>query len=195
MSKIETKIDVRLEGLADILFDKFIDHSKEERPPEQKIYLSEDNLLVFPSENIRAFLFGVQNPPGCAKRCEGKKHGEYVATGLGHVIPDNPPLIPFLDENDQPIKFQGFEDGKFWILKQAPRTKMAGSAGSIKQEVKPRPVLKLPWSLNFQIGLVDNNIIDENKLHNWFDRGGLIIALGSYRPRFGRFHVTEWEVS
>ena len=33
------KIQVGLEGLADICFDKFFDHSKEIRPANQKLYL------------------------------------------------------------------------------------------------------------------------------------------------------------
>jgi hypothetical protein len=31
-------------------------------------------------------------------------------------------------------------------------------------------------------------------LYNWFTKGGLLIALGTYRPRFGRFSVRAWDV-
>ena len=66
------KIKVKVDGIADIMFDRFIDHSKMDIPPEQKLYLSGDNQVVFPSENIYAFLFG-EDPQGCAKTFEGKK--------------------------------------------------------------------------------------------------------------------------
>ena len=39
------KIDVTIEGIADIMFDKFFDHSKEQRPPDQKIYMASGNIL------------------------------------------------------------------------------------------------------------------------------------------------------
>lgn len=180
------KIDVELEGLADICFDRFIDHSKEPRPPEQKLYLAEGNRLVLPAANMRAFLFSEKY--GCAKTFEGKKSKDYVRWGQGHVQID-PPLIDFLKKN-KPIVFKDFKGG-LWLLEESTVTKASGGA-IIKQPIQPRPVLKLPWSLKFEISIVKNPLIDSIKLENWFNQGGLLIALGNYRPRFGRFLVKSW---
>jgi hypothetical protein len=188
------KIEVEINGLSDIMFDKFIDHSKEIRPPEQKLYIAEKNKIVFPTENFYSFMF-CENPQGCAKKFEGKKGKNYISVGQGHVFID-PVTIPFKNGNGKDIIFETFDDSKqkqFWIHEGAPRTKQ-GSL-SIKQEVKQRPVLRLPWSLSFTITLVENNLIDESKLHNWFIVGGLQIGIGTYRPRFGRFDIEKWEVS
>jgi len=186
-----SKIDVTLESLADIMFDRFIDHSKEIRPPEQKLYLLSGNKVVFPAENIHSFLFA-EVPGGCAKSFEGKKGKDYIRTGQGHVVID-PVYIPFCDSKNKPVKFKDFEgDSGLYIYLAAGRTKQ-GSL-SIKQEIKPRPVLKAPWKLHFSITLIENPLIDENKLYNWFTKGGLLIALGTYRPRFGRFSVRAWDV-
>ena len=183
------KIKVRLDGLSDIMFHRFIDHSKESRPPEQSLYLAGTNKVVLPAENIWSFLFG-ENPGGCAKTFEGKASKKYLRVGQGHVAID-PPLIPFLDGKGKAITFQKFDNKRFRIHEASPRVK-SGSL-SIKQEMIKRPVLHLPWSLAFTISLVKNELIDDTKLFNWFQAGGIEIALGNYRPRFGRFTVGLWE--
>jgi len=185
-----SKIGVRLEGVSDIKFDRFIDHSKEVRPAEQKFYLSDGNALVLPSTNIiEGFLFG-QNPAGCAKAFEGKAGKDYIAVGLSHVFV-GPNLIPFLDNKKKQIKFTDFNNGRFRVDYTAGRTKM-GSL-SIKQEAKPRPVMHLPWAVEFDITVLKNTLIDETKLYNWFVRGGMQIAIGTHRPVYGRFVVDKWE--
>lgn len=180
------KIDVILEGLAPICFDRFIDHSKEPRPPEQKLYMAPGNKIVLPAANVRAFLFSEKY--GCAKTFEGKKSKDYIRWGQGHVQVD-PPLIDFLDKN-KPVIFSNFKK-KFSLLEESAVTKASGGA-IIKQPITPRPLLSLPWALKFQISIVKNPLIDSIKLENWFAQGGLLIGLGNYRPRFGRFLVKSW---
>jgi hypothetical protein len=191
--KLETqKIKVKLAGVTDIMFDRFHDHSKEVRPPEQKLYLDKDNNLVLPTENIMTFLVGDLNP-GCAKVFEGRKSKDYIRTlkshlNFGEIYKD---LIPFTDGSGK-IKFKKFGE-KLRIFAASPVTK-ASNGALIKQEKKDRPVLQCPWYLSFSLELIDNPLINENKLYNYFTRGGILIALGTYRPRFGRFVVEEWEL-
>ena len=182
------KITVKLSGLSDICFDRFIDHSKEDRPPEQKLYLIEDNQVVLPASNIISFLFAEKNA-GCAKLFEGKKSGPYLGIGQGHVFID-PQAIPFTGDKGKPVIWKDFK-GKFRILMEAGVTGTGKNV--VKQEAKPRPVLILPWNLKFQITLLENTHIDSTKLYNWFVMGGIRIGLGNYRPRYGRFEVVEWK--
>jgi len=185
-------ISVELQGISSILFDRFIDHSKENRPPEQKLYLIDDNKVVLPAENIYSgFLFG-ESPAGCAKSYEGKKGREYIKTGMAHVV-IAPDYIPFIDDKGKPIIFNGFgADKKFDLVMSGGKTKNGSQV--VKQEAKPRPMLKTPWRLSFGITIFDNMLINENKLYNWFCAGGIVIALGTWRPRFGRFTVSKWDV-
>jgi hypothetical protein len=169
------------------MFDRFIDYSTERRPPEQKLYLYGKNELVLPQDNIISFLFGI-DPKGCAMAFEGKKGKDYVRMGQSHVNIDEA-IIPFMS-GKKPVIFKEFDD-KIWKHQGSPRVKK-GSA-SIKSEMKERPVLRHPWSLTFHITIIKNNIIDENKLYNWFMLGGMQIAFGTYRPRFGRFTVDKWD--
>ena len=125
-----TKIDVTLSGLSDIMFDRFIDHSKESRPAAQKLYIASGNKLVLPSSNLDAFLFG-ENPQGCAKAFEGKKSKDYIRGGWSHIH-IGPALIPFMDDQGKEIIFESLDDPRFYIFSLGGRTK-SGSL-SIKQE-------------------------------------------------------------
>jgi len=187
----QTQIHIVTEPLADIMFDQFFDHSKEPRPAEQKFYIQGKNQLVFPSLNIMAFLFN-QKGNSCVTKFEGKKRGDYISMGFSHIS-ISPQFIPFKGKDQKPIFFTDFDDGKFYVFRSAPTTKLPGG-GIIKQEAKPRPVLKMPWSLEFEINLYKNPLINSTKLQNWFEAGGLLIGLGTYRPLFGRFMIKKWEV-
>ena len=187
----EIQIRTGLRSLSDIMFDQFFDHSKEPRPPEQKFYIQGKNQLFFPSLNIMAFLFN-QKGDSCVNKFEGKKRRDYYAIGFSHIT-ISPMFIPFKNKEGKTILFSNFDDGLFYIMNSAPTTKLSGG-GYIKQEAKPRPVLKMPWALEFEIHLFKNPLINEIKLRNWFENGGLIIGLGTYRPLFGRFMVEKWEV-
>jgi len=184
------KVDIKLSGLSDILFDRFIDHSKDIRPPEQKLYLTDGNKVVLPCTNIDSFLFG-EKPPGCVKAFCSKGSKEFLRVGMSHLN-ISPGLIHFFDDEEKDIVFDGFDEhSKFWILNQPANTQKGSSV--IKQEAKPRPAMKLPWNLKFTITIIKNNVIDTTKLYNWFVKGGMEIALCNYRPRFGRFEVKEWD--
>lgn len=181
-------IKVRLDGVSDIMFDKFIDHSEEDRPPEQKLYLAKGNKLVFPAENFYSFLFG-DKVPGAIKTIEQKKAKPYIQHQS--FVSVSPSVIPFLDGQDE-IIFKDFKDNRFWIHEGSPVVK-SSSGQIVKQEMKKRPTMHLPWGLEFEITLLKNDVITEPKLHNWFVAGGFLVAIGTYRPRFGRFEVTTWK--
>lgn len=183
---------VRLRGLADIMFDRFIDHSKEDRPPEKKFYLEGDNRVVLPNECIYSFLFRDLPPRGVIRKVEARGAADYISAGQANLI-INPTLIPFVDGEGSLIVFNGFgPDKRFYIVEMAGITKMAGGK-VIKQEARKRPVLRLPWFLDFKVELWANEKIDAEKLRTYFDRGGLEVSLGTFRPRFGRFMVERWE--
>jgi hypothetical protein len=186
--KLEIKtIPYTLDGLVPFQFDHFYGQEKDTRPPEQKLYLNDNNEVVLPSENIYAFLFS-EKGGGCARSFEGRKGKEFIRVGMSHITIE-PLLIPFL-RNGKPIVFENFTDGIFKITEFAPTTKMAGGS-YIKQDVRRRPILTTPWQLRFKIVLIANTLIEEDRLYNWFVRGGIEIGLGNYRPRFGRFTVKE----
>jgi hypothetical protein len=187
------KINVVLASLSDIMFDKFERQEEDTRPPEQKLYLDDKQRVVLPASNILdGFLFG-KDPAGCARTFEGKGWDKYVKVGLGHVY-INQAAIPFL-RNGKEVIFQGAIKDPLGVVTASPRVKKG--TGSIKCNAKTRPILMHPWELQFQLILTvhsENTIIDEVKLNNWFEKGGVLIGLGTWRPRFGRFQVQGWEL-
>ena len=102
-------------------------------------------------------------------------------------------MIPFL-EDGKPIQFTGFKGSKkFAIFGGAPRTGPSASS-RVKQPPNLRPLMRLPWSLRFDLILWENAYFDEKKLKNWIDAGGLMVGLCNYRPRFGRYALKAWDV-
>jgi hypothetical protein len=180
----QEQITIKLSGLCDIMFDHFYGQEKDTRPPEQKFYLTEVNKIVLPTENLYAFLFA-ENPAGCA-RSEGKQGKDYIRTGYSHVVIDPADFIPFQRDSKDIVFTDWDNEDSYYISEFTPRTRASGGL-SIKQNLKKRPVLKDPWALTFTITIIKNNLIDSTKVFNWFDKYGITIGLGTYRPRFGRF--------
>lgn len=188
-----TEVQVVLKGISDIMFDRFYDHSKEDRPPERKFHLNEKKELMLPAEYIHSFLFRDMPPVGIIRAAERKGAKDYIAVGQSMVFIE-PVWIPFIDDNNKPIRFSGFGgDSQFYINDwSAGLTKLSGGK-VIKQEIRKRPVLKLPWHLSFRLQVFPNDKVTPEKLRSYFASGGYVTALGTYRPRYGRFVVEKWE--
>jgi len=183
-------IEITLEGLSDILFDQFWDHDKMDRPIEQKMYLNDEGYMFLPGSNLHAFLWN-QRKAGCVKFFEGKGANNYLAReGFVNVL-DREALI--LGRDNKPVKWTGKAKKPIFVINASGVT---GSGNKIiKQPKKPRPGISLPWSIDYTMTLVENDLIDIQKLYNWVTKGGLLIGLGTWRPRFGRFLVAKWTVT
>jgi len=178
---------VQCSGIVGLLEDRFIDMSADERPPEQKLYLNAEKQLIFPSENIISFLYSEKD--GCAKRFEEKKWKNYVKEGMActSILPE----FPTINRNGQPIQFVEFQneydDSAFIRVLHHKATIKKGSASIPSPKI--RPMIEIPWGIEFEITIFDNALIDLQKIKNWFIKGGTKIGFGTYRPRFGRFMV------
>lgn len=185
------KFRVTLLGTAPILFDRFVDVSADQRPPEQKLYLNDRNELVLPALNVMSFFFG-ENPGGCATRFEKKVRKDYQVMGMSHVLID-PQNIPFM-RNGKPVVFTRFTDNydagaKLRVVYHKPNVK---KGTQIISSPKMRPALETPWALTLDLSLFDTHLINTKKIQNWLMRGGVEIALGTYRPLYGLF-MAEFE--
>ncbi len=59
--------------------------------------------------------------------------------------------------------------------------------------VRLRPAFKPGWKLEFEL-LCNDDEIHHNLLQDVLDHAGKTVGIGDYRPRFGRFNVTKFEV-
>ena len=98
-----------------------------------------------------------------------------------------------ITRNGVPLVFDGFGDDEV----------CPSSGVFIKRDVarlekgipnpKVRPVLPCDWEVTFKLSLFPNDQIQETQLKNIFERGGYAVGIGTWRGRFGKFCIDEWE--
>jgi hypothetical protein len=155
---------------------------KTELAPEEKVYQVDGN-LVLPAKNILSFLSGI-NTESAPKRTMGRKW-KTIAKAAMSFVNIAPFEIPFLREG-KPISVDDVEivEDKAIIMK-----------GSLSiPSPKVRPVLPMPWSLEFELELFQNEDLNEPVLKKLFEEGGITIGFGTYRGVYGKFVVEKWEV-
>ena len=178
-----TKKQVVLTGLTPIMFDRYSGDNKTELTPDQKIYLSKGQ-LIFPSLNIISFL-SAQNTESATKRVLEIREYKPVAAALLSSISINPVDIPIL-RNGKPIKFGGFAGDVDPVSGMRVERHVARLPKGIPNP-KVRPVLDLPWSLEFELSIYPNEELNESLIERIFSQGGMQIGLGTYRGVYGKF--------
>lgn len=181
---------VRLKGVAPIMFDRYAGDNKTQLPVESKMYfLPKTRQLCMPSMNLSSFL-SAKNSTSVAKLIGGRAYSALANALLGFVMiaPTNIPLL----RGGSPITFNGFQDDRDEQAGIYVDRRVARLAKGIPNP-KVRPVVELPWELEFQISLIKNDEVDETLLKTAFARGGLAIGLGTYRGVFGKFVIESWE--
>jgi hypothetical protein len=175
---------VSLAGISDIMFDRYPGDNKTELPPERKFYFMRDGkTLMLPAANIVSFL-SAQNTDSAAKRFMGKKWKQTCQAFLSFVSV-SPFEIPFTRKN-KPIVFKEFSnDGDIYIDDRVAR--LAKGVPNPKK----RPVVRLPWELNFEVTVFPNDEFNEDLLYSMFTKGGIAIGLGTFRGVYGKFKVEE----
>ena len=59
---------------------------------------------------------------------------------------------------------------------------------------KERPVIELPWEIEFNIIHFENSDVSLITLKQLFDIGGISIGFGTYRGVYGKFIIDKWEI-
>ncbi|HUX01415.1 MAG TPA: hypothetical protein VMY35_10600 [Phycisphaerae bacterium] len=182
--------DVLLRGLRPIMFDRYPGDNKTQLPPGDKLYL-DGGTVVLPAENVMSFLTAV-NTTSAPKRLLDKREYKDVCGAFQCFVEIMEENIPFLRDG-KPIKFSGFGDGD-----PDPRTgifvdKRVARLDRGVPNPKERPVLPLPWELRLTIKLYANQEVGEPMLRQMFVEGGVALGFGTFRGRFGKFEVAEWQ--
>lgn len=179
------EITGQIEGVADILFHRFTEEAKDKldnnvtggtRTPEQAqteagtFVYRDDRGLVLPADNLnRALVQGCQK----ASLKEGKK-------GLASLVEATvfvQGAMPFgVTEPDYIHECSG---------RRPPRT---GGRCVIR-----RSAMRAGWKLPFKLAVTDDRR-NPDSLRLGLEHAGLLVGLGDWRPKFGRFIVTVWQV-
>lgn len=181
---MDTKvIQCQLSGLRPMMFDRYAGDNATALPPEEKMYLSPDLHLIMPAVNLYSLLVS-ENGKSVCRQFFGKG-GKNIALGIASYTSIEPFDIPILDDSG-PVKFSGW-NGQISIHRSVARL-----AKGIPNP-KVRPMLSLPWSVSFEVTYQDNKYCTLENLRQAFMMGGTL-GLGTFRPFFGRYEVSRWDV-
>lgn len=188
---------VRLEGLTEIMFDRYAGDNKTQLQWQQKIYLvPSTNTLAIPTTNIVSFL-SAHNTNSAPKRLRDKRAYKDICNAclsflqISPIDSEHPGYVPFL-RNGKKIKVGTFgEDSEMESGLYLHRSVARLEKGI--PNPKERAVLPLPWSIEFNLSIFPNQEIKEQEVKNLISEGGLAIGLGTFRGVYGKFAIDLWE--
>jgi hypothetical protein len=147
-------------------------------------------VIGIPALNVVSFL-SAHNTNSSPKRLRDKRKFKDIANACLSFVSISPSFIPLL-RNGEPISFGKFD-------KDVDPTSGAYIHHAVARldkgipNPKERPVVPVPWSLQFSLTIWPNREIQEQEIMNLFDEGGRALGLGTFRGVFGKFVVAEWE--
>lgn len=183
---------VILEGLTDIMFDRYSGDNSTQLEPWQKLYFAPGNTKVIgiPALNIMSFL-SAHNTNSAPKRLRDKRKYKDISNACLSFVSISPNFIPLLRGKD-PVVFGAFEgdvDPKSGIY-------IHRSVARLKDGIpnpKVRPVLPIPWAVGFEVTIAPNKEINEQEIMNLIEDGGRAIGLGTFRGVYGKFRIAQWD--
>jgi hypothetical protein len=182
---------VVLEGIQDVMFDRYAGDNTTQLEPWQKLYFAPDGqTLVLPALNLLSFL-SAHNTNSAPKRLLDKRKFKDVANGCLSFVTISPTQIAFL-RNGKPIQFGKFDKD----VDPQSGVYVHRSVARLDKGIpnpKVRPVLPLPWSLEFTLTLYPNKEVNEQQVMNLIEGGGLALGIGTFRGVYGKFRIQSWE--
>lgn len=189
---------VTIDGITPLMFDRYAGDNDTQLSPSQKLYYDSDGrTLVIPSMNVMSFL-SAKNTDSAPKRLlDSRKYKKFTEACASFVQIDAPGetysenLV--LMRDGKPILFEKFNDQEVCPSSGVFIHRAVARLEKGIPNPKVRPVLDLPWSLSFRLTMFPNDQIQEQQLKNIFERGGVAVGIGTWRGRFGKFTVSQWE--
>ena len=197
--KSDTRLEVVrrtvcLEGVTEIMFDRYAGDNNTKLSWDQKVYLRPgEDRLVIPTTNISSFLSS-HNTNSAPKRLRDARQYKKIANAcLSFVqIEGEAGYVDFL-RDEKPIRMGEIEGDEKDPLSGIYLDRRVARLAQGVPNPKERPVMPLPWSLKFNVIVLPNKEIKEQEIRNLFEDGGLAIGLGTFRGVFGKFVVVQWE--
>lgn len=185
---------VVIEGLTPIMFSRYPGDNETKLEVWQKLYLGGENgrTISLPADAILSAL-SAQNTDSYPKRLlDVRKYRSFCFSCSAYLSVEPDTYIPFLREG-QPIEF-----GKLDSKERDPQSGVYVHRAVARLEKgipnpQVRPVLPLPWTLEFKMRIWPNRFIQEQQILNVFTEGLLAFGLGTWRGRFGKAQITTWE--
>jgi hypothetical protein len=183
---------VLLCGTKDVMFDRYAGDNDTKLDVSQKFYLKpgDSRVIGLPAVNIMSFL-SAHNTNSAPKRLRDKRKYKDICNACLSFVSISPDFIPFVREG-KPIQFGTFREDVDELSGCYVHRSVARLDKGIPNP-KVRPVLPLPWAVEFELTLYPNSEIKEVEIQNLFEEGGRALGLGTFRGVFGKFEVVQWE--
>ena len=175
------------------MFDRYAGDNSTKLEPGQKLYLKPDgsNVIGIPAVNIMSLLTA-HNTNSAPKRLRDKRKYKDIANACLSFVTIGPAFIPLIRDG-KPIQFGGFDQhGKDVVSGAYTHYAVARLEKGIPNP-KQRPVVPLPWAIEFDFQLFPNTEIKEQEIVNLIDEAGRAIGLGTFRGVFGKYYIERWE--
>lgn len=180
---------LNLKGLTPIMFDRYAGDNDTILSPAQKLYLGGQNgkMICLPSANIMSFLSS-QNTDSAPKRLlDSRKYKRFALACSSYVSIEPHGYIPFLRDGKE-IEFGQFVEDKDDLSGCVIHRAVARLEKGIPNP-KARPLLALPWELNFSVTIWPNKELQWQQLLNIFVDGMIAVGLGTFRGQYGKAAV------
>ena len=188
---VEVKRSVVLSGLRPLMFDRYSGDNKTQLDVSDKAYVMDNGQLCMPAENLYSFLTAT-NTCSAPKRLLDKREYKDVCSAFQCFVVIEPEDNIPLTRKGEPIFIGKFDND----ADQKSGMKVDRRVARLEKGIpnpKVRPYLPTPWELAFTITLLKNNEVNEALLQRIIVDGGIVVGLGTFRGRFGKFRVTKWE--
>ena len=179
----QTDIAVQLVGVRPLMFDRYAGDFNTVLPTIERLYLDEQQRLIIPAINIYSLLCA-ENTKSVCKMLMGKQ-GRKIGLGIASYT-SIPSFEIAIMRNGVQLAVSDF--GTHIHEHDAVARTKTGTPNN-----KKRPLVTLPWSLDFVINYVENSHCTLHNLRQVIEFGG-ILGLGTFRPFYGRYQLTRFEV-
>ena len=179
---------VRLQGTQDILFHRWNDEDirnkseakkgseeKKRDNPEAYVYRNDEGYICIPGRYI------VRSVVEAGRNFQDPRSKRKMAKDLVQAA-------VIADEMLSPILVNG-EATKEWEYDDRQRVCIMRSAVT-----RTRPAFRKGWQVDFTLVSLVPDLVTPDFLRKLVDNAGLLIGLGDFRPTYGRFRVTSWDI-
>ena len=189
MTNLEVKtlktntISVELAGVRPLMFARYPGDNHTQLPTAEKLYLDRDRRLIFPAINLYS-LMCAENTKSVCKLLMGKQ-GKTIGLGIASFTTITPHEIPILRDGEQLT----LDDYGKHIHEHKSVARLAKGIPS----PQARPLITLPWAINFEMTYVENKFCTISNLRQVLELGS-ILGIGTFRPFYGRYLLNRFDV-
>lgn len=183
---------VRLDGIRPIMFDRYAGDNQTKLSWQQKIYLVPGtSTMCIPALNIVSSLTAI-NTMSFTKRLREPRKYQSICRAILSFTSIGPEYIPIL-RNGKPIEVGPTINDEHDPLSGLFLHRAVARLDKGIPNPKERPVLPLPWEIEFELSIFPNKEVKETDIQDIIEGGGLALGMGTWRGVFGKFVVSVWE--